>query len=84
MSMEELPFNSYDRTRHWRAAECRCFKSREGSISVAGRRLRQLSGGSVATAERHGLLVGEGATEIVDQCRDFFENLQRKVTDAIL
>ena len=78
MSMEELPFNSDDRTRHWRAAECRCFKSREGSISVAGRRLRQPSGGSVATAERHGLLVGEGRQKLLISVETFLKIFKEK------
>ena len=60
-------------------------------LQVSGR--EHLGGGSAATAAQwrvdgHGgttWIVGRRrATEIVDQCRDFFENLQRKVTDAIL
>ena len=69
------------------AAECRCFKSREGSGSVASRRLRQLGGqsaatelggGSVATAERHGLLVGEGRQKLLISVETFLKIFKEK------
>jgi len=68
MSMEEFPFNSDDRTRCCRMPMLQVSgRKRLGGQSAA----TELGGGSVATAERHGLLVGEGRRKLLNSVETF-------------